>query len=289
MRYTFRSKRLPMNTVRDRVLASRSSAAAVALKAMSAEPRLCTLHLGDDPSAWRLAGFEVHDEPSSRGFVQLGDVRVQLHGVDGPRGLLRWDLSSEDSSPEDSAPGDPPPADTTPQGSLRRPGDSVDLDGLPTSWVSGTREPITAVHPNGVNAIDHLVVASPDVDRTVSALTAHGFRERRRRTTGRYGEPMIQVFFWAGNVIVELVGPPAVAASDTNPGPAAFFGLALTSADLDHTASELGELLGTQREAVQPGRRIATLRFNQVGGSVPTVVMGPHPGGPAPTNSQLRL
>ena len=200
--------------------------------------------------------------------MQLGTVRVQLHGADGPRGLLRWDLVAPTSS-------------TTPPGAgVTKPADDLDLDGLPTAWVPDTPEAAVGNHPNRVGAIDHIVVGTPDIDRTVAALTDRGFRERRRRATGRYGEPMVQVFFWVGEVILELVGP-------TDPpvdpgGPAAFFGLALTSFDLESTAATLGDLLGAPHEAVQPGRLIATLRLGQVGGSVPTVIMSPHPGDPAP-------
>ena len=234
---------------------------------MVAEPSLCTLHIGDDASTWGTAGFEVRNRSPAGPSVQLGTVRIQLHGSDGPRGLLRWDLAS----PE--LPG-PTPGATPPTPATR------DLDGLPTAWVPGAPEESTENHPNRVTSIDHVVVSSPDVDRTVRALTARGFRERRRQTTGRYGEPMIQVFFWVGDVILELVGPTDV--PEGSLGPAAFFGLALTSSDLEATAAGLGDLLGAPREAVQPGRLIATLRLGRVGGSVATVVMSPHPGDPAP-------
>ena len=43
-------------------------------------------------------------------------------------------------------------------------------------------------------------------------------------------------------------------------GPARLWGLAFLVEDLEQTASALGELLGTRRDAVQPGRKIATLR-----------------------------
>jgi hypothetical protein len=43
-------------------------------------------------------------------------------------------------------------------------------------------------------------------------------------------------------------------------GPARLWGLAFGVDDLDRTARSLGDMLGTPRNAVQPGRRIATLR-----------------------------
>jgi hypothetical protein len=82
------------------------------------------------------------------------------------------------------------------------------------------------------------------------------------------------VFFWAGDVIVELIGPDE--GEPTTDEPASVFGLALSATDLDATAAHLGDLLGTPKDAVQPGRRIAGLRGRQVGISLPIAVMSPH-------------
>ena len=76
----------------------------------------------------------------------------------------------------------------------------------------------------------------------------------------------------AGEVIIELVAradrePPA------DPQPARFFGIACTVADLDACASLLGETLGPITDAVQPGRRIATLRGKAIGLDVPIAFM----------------
>ena len=97
-----------------------------------------------------------------------------------------------------------------------------------------------------------MVVTTPDLDRTVAALERAGLEARRTRDTGR----MRQVFFRLGDPILEVVGPP----EPSGDGAARFFGLALTVSDLEATATALGEHLGEVKEAVQPGRRIATLR-----------------------------
>ncbi|MCB1028663.1 MAG: VOC family protein, partial [Microthrixaceae bacterium] len=223
-----------------------------------------TLHIGDAPSAWTQAGFAVatRTDDFRNPSVVLGGVRLVLHGDGGPRGLLRWDLIAA-------------AADERP-----RPGD---LDGLPTAWVNGKEAPWvssapTDAHPNGITGLDHVVITSPDVARTTSALAEVGFEARRTRQTDDYGTPMRQVFFWAGKVIVELVGPlePTATAPTLPDAGAGFFGLAMTSDDLDATAAAMGEALGAPRPAVQEGRRIASLRFNRLGGSVATVVMSPH-------------
>ena len=125
------------------------------------------------------------------------------------------------------------------------------VDGVPTSWTSeGPSE--AGVHPNGAVALDHVVVATPDFARTVRALEAVGMLLRRERSAGTRR----QGFFRHGEAIVEVVGP----AEPAGDGPASLWGLTVTVADLDATATLLGPLLGQPRDAVQPGRRIAPVR-----------------------------
>ena len=62
-----------------------------------------------------------------------------------------------------------------------------------------------------------------------------------------------------GEVILEVVQAPPALRFDAD-GPARLWGISFLVADLDVTAAHLGDLLGTPRDAVQPGRRIATLR-----------------------------
>jgi hypothetical protein len=100
------------------------------------------------------------------------------------------------------------------------------------------------------------VVTTPDLDRTVAALEAAGLQARRVRDAGRGDRAIRQVFFRLDDPILEVVGPP----EPSGDGPARFLGLALTVADLDATATALGQHLGEVKDAVQPGRRIATLR-----------------------------
>ncbi len=125
------------------------------------------------------------------------------------------------------------------------------------------------MHPNGVEVIDHIVLVTPDTGRTTAALGAIGLDPRRTRETDQYGPPFVQTFFKAGEVVVELIGPQ----EPSGDGPAAFFGLAYTVTDLDATKTLLGEHLGDPKDAVQPGRRIATLRHKPLDVSVATAFM----------------
>jgi hypothetical protein len=174
--------------------------------------------LAADPRAWARAGFAVDGDSSV-----VGSVRLRLAGEAAGRGILRW---------------------------LLRGTAAADLDGLPTA--SGDGPPAAgASHPNGALRLDHVVVLTPDLERTTRVLEEQGARRRRVREAG----PVTQGFFRLGETILEVVTSP-----DVPPGPARFWGLVVTVADLGAIARHLGDGLGSARAAVQPGRRIATAR-----------------------------
>jgi hypothetical protein len=86
-----------------------------------------------------------------------------------------------------------------------------------------------------------------------------------------------QAFFRLGATILEVVQQAAEA---IEPGgeerPAFFWGLAFVAPDLDATVAGLGDRVGEARAAVQPGRRIATLR-RSAGLSLSVALMTPAP------------
>ena len=126
-----------------------------------------------------------------------------------------------------------------------------EVDGLAFQAAGEAAPP--AEHPAGVVAVDHVVVSTPDLERTFAALEGAGFELRRVREAGPTAR---QGFYVLGDAVLEVVGPR----EPEGDGPAVFWGLVLVAGDLDRTAAELGSLLGTPRDAVQPGRRIATVR-----------------------------
>ena len=83
---------------------------------------------------------------------------------------------------------------------------------------------------------------------------------------------MKQVFFKLGQPILELIGPDAPAGDK----PARFFGLAFTSTDIDATFAAMNGQLHPPKDAVQPGRRIATLD-KSAGSTIAIAVMTPEP------------
>jgi hypothetical protein len=202
--------------------------------------------VGDPPEAWEAAGFSVDPD----GVCRIGQVRIRLVGRDGGKRILGWSLRG------------------APEGSL----DGGSLGGLPTT-ASKADPAEPGEHEIGALHIDHVVLISPDLFRTAGAIEALGVEQRGQRDTDTYGAPMRQVFFRMGEVIIELIGSPETV-GEGDPG---FFGLAHTVRDLDAVAAQLGEHLGSIKDAVQDGRRIATLRHRELGMSVATALMTPEP------------
>ena len=128
-------------------------------------------------------------------------------------------------------------------------------DGLVTEEARPERLETTIRHPNTAVRIDHLVVFTPELKRTITAFEGSGLDLRRIREPDEPGPPVRQAFFRLGEVICEVVENARAPA-----GPAAFWGVTFAVADLDRSAELLGPNLGEIHDAVQPGRRIATVR-----------------------------
>jgi hypothetical protein len=199
-------------------------------------PRLVGLVVGDDPQVWRAAGFTVRDDA----FV-VGGVTVRLAGSHGARGVLGWHLE--------------PPVPR-------------DVDGLPHADVAPV-DADDATHANGATALDHVVAASPDLERTTSALAAIGLTPRRTVVGARGDAETAYRFFLLGTCLLELIAPTTP--TDVDAGPAAFVGLAFVTPRID----DLGSLAPAPRPAIQPGRRITTLDHRALDLSVPTALLSP--------------
>ena len=195
-------------------------------------PSLAELTVAADPGAWRAAGFEVDRD----GTAAIGSVRLRLAGPDAGRRILGWalrDLGSteldglpterHDDSPAAARPADPPQrrrADR-PRGRLQpRPRAHDRRSAAARLWTSGD-------------------CGRAPRRQARSARRSSGWARRSSR-------------WWSTR--------PEPPAAEDRDAPAGFYGLALATADLDATARTLGPLLGDVRDAVQPGRRIATVR-----------------------------
>jgi hypothetical protein len=195
---------------------------------MSGHATVDELFIADDPSAWHAAGFEVAGR-----LCEVGGVRLRLEGPGRGRGIVAWSVRGIAS---------------------------LDLDGLETS-ASDAPPAAAPTHPNGVVSIDHVVVITPDLDRTTARLRGAGLDLRRERRGPTPGGSTRQSFFRMGGLILEVVAAPEGTKIAADPaGPARLWGISFLVEELDATATALGDLLGMPRDAVQPGRRIATLR-----------------------------
>jgi hypothetical protein len=129
----------------------------------------------------------------------------------------------------------------------------------------GSTAQTEVVHANGAVALDHLVMFTDDLDRTMAELDEAGLGEPRRIREVP-GSEVRQAFYVLGTALLELAGPVE--------GPQGFWGLVVVVDDLDAVAVRLGDRLGSPRDAVQPGRRIATLR-PEAGSSTAVAFMSP--------------
>ncbi len=209
----------------------------------SVRPTIDELTIADPPAAWSALGFELEGD-----VCVVGDVRIRLTGTDAGRGLAGWSLRGVEG---------------------------VELDGLPTS--RSDSEPLAAApaQPNGVAALDHVVAITPALERTVAALERAGLDLRRIREQPTPAGAPRQAFFRLGATILEVVQEPAeVVERDGADRSAFFWGLAFAAPDLDATVAGLGDRVSEIRPAVQPGRRIATLR-RSAGLALPVALISP--------------
>jgi hypothetical protein len=206
-------------------------------------PTIDELTVADAPDAWLAVGFELDGDT-----CVVGDVRIRLAGLDGGRGLTGWSL---------------------------REIESTELDGLSTTrsgrWPPSERP----AHSNGVTELDHVIAITPVLDRTVAVLQSAGLDLRRIREEPTPAGAPRQAFFRLGATILEVVQePPEAIERAGGDRPAFFWGLAFIAPDLDATVAGLGDRVSEIRPAIQPGRRIATVR-RSAGLAVPIALITP--------------
>jgi hypothetical protein len=111
-------------------------------------------------------------------------------------------------------------------------------DGLPL--VRGEVSPAAAAsHPNGATVVDHVVALTGSLERTVAGLVAAGLDLRRSAGT--------MAFLRLGPTILEVV--------ERGEDPPQLWGLVVVVPELEG----VGPLVSAPKDAVQPGRRIATV------------------------------
>lgn len=226
------------------------------------DPKVEWLSVAGDADTWRSLGLVVTDD----GMIPLVGTSIRLvagAGADGDAGLVGWALSGVAARNSVApVPGSGTEATEFSIGSA----DRVDIDGLATEIVE-PRAPVYAEHPVGTSGLDHVVVTTDDLERTSAAIAdVTGCELKRIRELGTMRQGFHRI--GRGGLIVELVERP-----DLPDGPAEFWGLVLIVEDLDAACELLGEdRISPPKDAVQPGRRIATLR-PEVGLGLPVALM----------------
>lgn len=196
-------------------------------------PTIAALRIAADPAAWRAFGVPLDEA----GRVTVGGVTLEVAATAGETGLTGWGWRG------------------LPAG--------ADLDGIALTGDVPGPEPRPG--PLALEAVDHVVVATGDLERTVAAFDHAGLDRRRMRDAGA----MRQAFYLAGPALVEVVSP-----AEADGAPARLWGVTFVSRDIDAAAAADGPLLGAIRDAVQPGRRIVTVR-REAGLGVPVALMTP--------------
>ncbi len=210
---------------------------------MTDGPVLAGLSISDPPDRWADLGFSIRD-----GGREVGGVRLTLGIAPPARGIVGWTLSTDSGT-----------------GGLAGEGD---IDGLATRVIPPAQPKITADvgDRNMVRGIDHVVIVTPDFDGLAATLDARGMGLRRvgERAGRRQG------FRRLGGPIMEVVEAPEAPAT-------AFWGVTFTVARLDLLV-RTNRFVGEPHDAVQPGRRIATVT-REAGLSTRVAFMDPEPDG----------
>lgn len=188
--------------------------------------RLLQLVIADDPSSWRALGLQGILDEAGRWHCGAGPVTITVDPTEArpPEGIVAWGLDRE----------------VVP---------APDLGVRFHEWRSIDGH----VDPRLVG-VDHVVLMTSSLDRTCSLVEQH--LEAPLKRVREVAGGVRQGFHRLGDVIVEVVERP-----DLPEGPAHCWGLVLTVADLDAMVQPWSDdVVGTVRPAVQPGRRIASLR-----------------------------
>lgn len=200
------------------------------------------LTISGDADAWRSIGLVVAED----GLVPLHGTSLRIVEAAPERtGIQGWALSGVDAGL-----------------------DGTVIDGLATRVVA-PMTPMFAQHDLGASGLDHVVVTTNDLERTSTAVaTATECELKRIREVGTMKQGFHRI--GRGGLIVEIVERREVPK-----GPARFWGLVLNVDDLDAACERIGaDLISEPKDAVQPGRRIATVR-DDVGLGLPVALMTP--------------
>lgn len=214
---------------------------------LSESARVAELRLGCPVEPWSRLGFAVRESSDgpSVSVAGLGFRFVEDASGSVESAVTGWTLVGATSGPDD-------------------------VDGIATRWID---EPTMSPVPENrvhVSSIDHIVIMTGSLDRTSESIDRILGAPRKRVRDA--GGGVRQGFHRAGDIILEVVERP-----DLDPNTvASLWGVVFVVDDLDATVGWLGpDAVSAPRDAVQPGRRIASIR-REVGLGLPVALMTPH-------------
>ena len=197
--------------------------------------RLASVLVGGSSEPWEALGFRA--DPSSR--IPFGNGALEFTGKGS--GLLRLAVTGVDDLPGD-------------------------IEGIE---VTAGRLVPAVEHRNGAVELDHVVLMTDSLERTSAAVEATlslPCKRVRETDTVRQAFHRFDDEPTARGCIIEVVENPRLRATG-------LFGLVVNVVDLDAVIERCGsDLIGTPKPAVQPGRRIATVRSG-AGLGVPVALM----------------
>jgi hypothetical protein len=185
--------------------------------------RLVGLDLVGSSEPWARLGLEVNEDDS----ITVGEVTLRF-GFETPA-LRVWTPADDGDAPSD-------------------------LDGVAVLPGEPLEPAPVDRHVLGAGLVDHIVLMTPSLGRTVAAATSVLRLPLKRERDA--GNGVRQGFFRLGEVILEIVESPHIPQ-----GPAQFWGLVLIVDDLVEQCERLGDdVVSLPKAAVQKGRFISTVR-----------------------------
>lgn len=193
------------------------------------------LFIGGSPSPWGLAGLSPQGSP-------VGSLASTANAT------LVW------------------PLEELPSGALEIAFDGVqagaDLDGIECAEFISTPDALESSD----SLIDHVVLMTNNLDRTCEAVTeVTGCPLKRVREVGEIRQGFHRV--GEGGVILEVVERADVSRTS-------LWGLVIATPSFDDLVQAAGDLVSEPKDAVQPGRRISTVKA-KAGLGIPVALMTP--------------
>jgi hypothetical protein len=228
---------------------------------------LVTIYINDKAESWKKVGFDVNERQQiilRNAVIVLRSDPLAIGGITHIS-VRNWKPASKDNVQVQGLHFYPPPHKTV-----------------------SFSDDYQVLHSNGIESLDHIVVMTSDVQELQGGLErAFKVKPTREilRGTNSYAFYLLGPRYsktsetpHVSSPVLEVVhSQDATAVLQKVGASASFWGLAFVSAELKKTHALLAPKIGDIKSAFQPGRSLATLRHEQLGISVPSIVLSRRP------------